>query len=191
MDRAGARGSRARGLQLRGSGVEAARGPALFARAVDAGPNGAPGGSGRRGPDQARVPLAGAAAGRQPGAVSSRRQPQTHPAAGRAVRRRRSSLRGRRARASRRPISPPHSVPNVLLRPARAGLDLSDDLLCRGPERARLPRSAARGVRTFRRADAADVPAGLGHACRFRRVAIPDEVRACRSKRSRPRTKRR
>ena len=65
---------------------------ALLARAVDAGPDGAARGRGRRGPDDARLSLAGAAAGRQPRAVPPRREPPADPPAGRAVRRRRRSV---------------------------------------------------------------------------------------------------
>ena len=60
----------------------------------------------------------------------------------------------------------------------RAGHDVSDDLLRRRPERARLSRPAARRLRAFRRADAALLSARHGDDSRFRGAALPHEVQA-------------
>ena len=62
--------------------------------------------------------------------------------------------------------------------PDRAGHALSDDLLRRRAERARLPRPAARRLRALRRADAAVLSARDGDDARFRGAALPHEVQA-------------
>ena len=59
----------------------------------------------------------------------------------------------------------------------RAGHAVPHHLLRRGSERARVPGPAAWRLRAVRRTDAADVPAVDGDAARFRRGALPRQVR--------------
>ena len=166
-------------LRLVGCGSEAARPRRVHARAHDAGPDGQTGRARRIRPRRTRLSLPGARAGRQPGALQST---SIAAAAARFVSRTATSswaISGFSARA--RPAGHRPSGRVQPERPAasdRAGHDLPDDLLCGGPERARLPRSAARRVRALRRADAADVSARQRHAARFGGGAVPDEIQA-------------
>ena len=75
LARARARRARPRRLRRVGSGGQAAGLRRVRARAVDAGRDGAAGRGSGRGSGGARLPRAGRAAGRQPGAVSPRRRP--------------------------------------------------------------------------------------------------------------------
>ena len=86
--------------------------------------------------------------------------------------------RGARARGdgASRAVQPERAAP-----PDRPGHALPDHLLRGRPERAGVPRAAARRLRGVRRADAAHVPAHDRDAARFGRDALPREVRACRS----------
>ena len=94
-----------------------------------------------------RTPAAGRAAARQRRALPSRWRAPAHSPAGRCTS---SSARrtftveplAEQARTTPTPLQPERAAP-----PARAGHALSDDLLRRRPERARVPRPAARGLR--------------------------------------------
>ena len=128
--------------------------------------------------DRARLSRAGARAGRQPGAVPPGRRPPRRFASRTAASS--SATEQYPARDARRAgqRTAGRVQPERAAAADRAGHALSDDLLCRRAERARLPRTAARGLRALRRADAADVSAGVGDAPRFGGAPLPHEVQA-------------
>ena len=100
------------------------------------------------------------------------------PPAGRPLRRRRPAVTRAPALVAQATDAAGRLQPERAAASDRAGHDLSDDLLRRRPERARVSRPAARRLRALRRADAADVSARDGDAARFGRAALPDEVQA-------------
>ncbi len=169
----------------------AARG--VRARALDAGPDREARGARRLRSGRARLPRAGARAGRQPGAVSSRlgRRPPRDPPAGRPVRRRRRSASRRRRSSQQATEQPAGFSPNVLLRPVVQDTLFPTICYVAGPERAGVSRPAARRLRALRRADAADVSARDARRCSIRPRCASSRNTSCRSKRCRRRTKRR
>ena len=97
----------------------------------------------------------------------------------------------RAALRRRRDVDPRGVQPERPAAAARAGHALPDHLLRRGPERARVPRAAARRLRALRHADAADLAARdgdpldsaalrflTGTRCRSRRCSAQDERRS-------------
>ena len=113
------------------------------------------GGARRLGSHRARLPRAGARAGRQPRAVPPRRRPRARSASRTAASSSAISSSPRRRSSSRRPTQPAGFSPNVLLRPDRAGHAVSR-------------RSATSPVRTSSPTSASCAASTSTSACRCR-----------------------
>ena len=179
----GARPPRAGRLRLVGPGSQAARRPICSRASSTAGPHGAAGG-------RARAPIWRRAA-------TTRRSSRPTAASRCSISMRRAARSGQRtafvvgepdmftrADWSRSATSTARGVqPERAAAADRAGHALPDHLLRRRPERAGLPRPAARGLRALRRADAAHLPARDGDARRFGARCGSSTSTSCRSRR--------
>ena len=126
-----------------------------------------------RGP---RLPRTGRRRRRRRAALPDRRHPAVDPLSRGHRRGRRPGDAAGRAHSAGRP-RPRALQPQRAIAPAGAGHDLPHRLLRRWPERARLPRPAARGLRAFRGADAAGGAARVGVGRRLGGAAFPGQAR--------------
>ena len=142
-------------------------------------------------PRRPRISRAGHAARRQPRAVSHECGPRADQDHSR-MDSRSATRRSRRPHCSNASRTNPAGVqPQRAAAADRAGHDLSNSLLRRGPKRAGLPRSASPRLRVIRRADAADPAARHRDHRRFQCDAVLLQARcrardAARAGRSRP-----